>query len=341
MAALRTAIIGFGSSGRVFHAPLVAADPEYSLDAVVTRNEDRAGEVAARYPAARVVSDVDELLASAGELDLVIVGSPPATHAELAHAVLDAGLGVVVDKPFTVTAAQGRELVAKAGRLGLPLTVFQNRRWDGDFRTVRKLLADGVFGEVWRFESRFERWRPGRPVSWKTATTVSDGGGILYDLGSHLIDQALQLFGAAEPVYAEVLRRGADVEADDDTFVVLRHESGIHSHLWLSSRAAQSGPRMRVLGSRAGYTKYGLDPQENALRAGAIPTDPSFGREPETSWGVLGAGDEIRTVATERGHYAGFYAELASALRGGGALPVDPLDSVRVIELVETIHRDR
>jgi predicted dehydrogenase len=337
MAPLRAAIIGFGTSGRVFHAPFLEADPAYSLAAVVTRDEQRAAEVAARYPAARVVPAVAHLLEL--ELDLVVIGTPPATHAELAHAFLDAGVAVVVDKPFTVTASEGRELVAKAERLGVPLTVFQNRRWDGDFRTVRKLLADGAFGDVWRFESRFEWWKPERGASWKTSTKIAEGGGILYDLGTHLLDQAVCLFGDAEPVYSEVVSRRAGGVADDDAFVVLRHESGVRSHLWMNGLAAQTGPRFRVLGSRAGYTKHGVDPQEAALRAGARPGEPSFGHEPSPAWGALGIDGDTRAVPTEPGDYGGFYAQLASALRGGGPLPVDPRAAVRVIELIETIHR--
>ncbi|MFL6118835.1 Gfo/Idh/MocA family oxidoreductase [Actinophytocola sp.] len=331
MSPIRTAVIGFGTAGRVFHSPFIAADPDYTLAAVMTR---RGAEVLARYPDTRVVDTVDALLGE--ELDLVVVGSPPATHAELAGRFLDAGVAVVVDKPFTVTSADGRALVEKAGRLGVPLTVFQNRRWDGDFLTLRRLLASGALGEVWRFESRFEWWKPDRGSSWKTSTPESEGGGILYDLGTHVIDQAVQLFGAAEPVHHEVFTRGAG-RADDDAFVVLDHESGVRSHLWMNGLAAQVGPRFRVLGSRAAFTKHGLDPQEAALRDGARPTDPSFGEEPASAWGGVGVDGALRPVQTEPGRYAEFYALLARALRAGGPLPVDPLDSVRVIELVERI----
>lgn len=183
--------------------------------------------------------------------------------------------------------------------------------------------------------SCFVRWKPDRGASWKTSTPVEEGGGILYDLGTHVIDQAVQLFGAAEPGYHEVVtRRGV---ADDDAFVVLEHESGVRSHLWMNGLAAQVGPRFRVLGSRAGFTKHGLDPQEAALRGGAGPADPSFGQEPSSAWGVLGVDGAVRAVPTEVGSYRSFYASLAEALRSGGPLPVDPLDSVRVIELIERI----
>jgi predicted dehydrogenase len=323
MTPLRTAVIGFGTAGRVFHTPFIDANPDYTLAAVMTSRRD---EVLARYPDTRVVASVEEL----PDLDLVVLGTPPATHFELASTFLDAGVAVVVDKPFTVTSAQGRALVAKAERLCVPLTVFQNRRWDGDFLTLRRLLADRTLGEVWRFESRFEWWKPDRGQSWKASTPASAGGGILYDLGTHLIDQAVQLFGAAEPVYHEAFTRGPG--ADDDDFVVLQHESGVRSHLWMNGLAAQTGPRFRVLGSRGGFMKYGLDPQEAALRGGARPTDPSFGEDPRpASVGVDGS------VALEPGRYAEFYALLAKALLDGGQLPVDPMDAVKVIELIERI----
>lgn len=335
MRPLRTAVIGFGTAGRVFHAPFVDSSPDYELTAVVTRDERRRAEALARHPGAEVVDRADALLDR--DLDLVVVGSPPASHAPLAHLFLDAGVAVVVDKPFTVTSAQGRELTEKSARLGVPLTVFQNRRWDGDFRTVRRLLADGELGTVWRFESRFEWWKPDRGASWKTETPATEGGGILYDLGTHVIDQAVCLFGAAVPAHRELRTRRPGGAAPDDAFVVLHHESGVVSHLWMNGMAAQAGPRFRLLGSRAGFTKSGLDPQEAALRAGARPTDPGFGHEPESAWGVLGLDGATRPVPTEPGGYAEFYALLAAALRDGAPPPVDPADAVRVIELIERI----
>jgi predicted dehydrogenase len=335
MRPLRAAVIGFGTAGRVFHAPFLDANPDYELAAVVTGDEQRRAEMLARYPGTRVVDRAAALLDP--KPDLVVIGSPPASHVELAHTFLDAGVAVVVDKPFTVTSVQGRELVDKAERLGVPLTVFQNRRWDGDFRTVRRLLADDALGTVWRFESRFEWWKPDRGSSWKTATPSAEGGGILYDLGTHVIDQAVSLFGDAVPVYHELFTRRPGSAAPDDAFVVLRHDTGVVSHLWMNGLAAQTGPRLRVLGSRAGFTKHGLDPQEAALRAGARPTDPGFGHEPETAWGTLGLDGETRPVPTEPGAYAEFYTLLATSLRDGAPVPVDPADSVRVIELIEQI----
>src|SRR5919112_3052746 len=185
---IRTAVVGYGLSGSVFHAPLIGADPRYSLDVIATSNAERQKAATSRYPGVRTVHDGDAVLAHAADLDLVVLGTPPATHYPLAKAALEAGLDVVVDKPFAVTSGQGQELIALAERLGRVLTVFQNRRWDGDYLTVKALLEGGVLGEITRFESRFERWSPEVSKAWKAEATAADGGGVLFDLGTHLLD---------------------------------------------------------------------------------------------------------------------------------------------------------
>ena len=335
---IRTAVIGYGVSGRIFHAPFLEADPAYSLDVIVTSDPGRRAAATARHPLARVVEHPEAVWADAAALDLVVIGSPSGTHATLADAALEAGLDVVVDKPFAVTADEGRALIAKAERLGRRLTVFQNRRWDGDFRTVRQLVDDGRLGEVRRFESRFEWWKPEPATSWKTEATPAEGGGILYDLGTHLIDQAVQLFGPVAELYSEIARRRQGAAADDDVFVALQHASGVTSHLWMNAVAPLFGPRFHVLGSAAGYTSWGLDVQEPSLIAGALPGDPGFGETPEARWGVLGADGATTRIPTERGDYGEFYRRLAVALREGTPMPVDPADAVAVLELIERAH---
>ncbi|NIH81392.1 Gfo/Idh/MocA family protein [Amycolatopsis viridis] len=334
---IRTAVIGFGVSGRIFHAPFLAAADAYSLDFVVTGNPDRAAQATARYPHATVLSGPDELFARAAEIDLVVVGTPPATHAGLAATALDHGLHVVVDKPFTVTSAQGEALIEHARRVGRVLTVFQNRRWDGDFRTLRRLVQDGELGTVHTFESRFEWWKPQGPRDWKARAGIADGGGILFDLGTHLIDQARLLFGPVESVHADLARRGAGA-SDDDSFLLLTHTGGTRSRLFMSGVAALPGPRFHVLGSTAGYTKWGLDPQEDALQGGAGPGDDGFGREPHENWGTLGVRGHTRRVEPEPGDYGQFYRLLAAALDAGGELPVDPRDAVDVLRIIERAH---
>ena len=201
-APIRTAVVGFGISGKVFHAPLIAADADYSLDVIVTADPARAAEAARLYPHARIVPTPEEMFALAGDLDLVILGTPPHTHFDLAATAIAHGLHVVVDKPFVPTSAQGEELIALASDGGVQLTVFQNRRWDADFLTLQKLLRSAALGEVRTFESRFEWWRPEGFGNWRDSVSLAEGGGILHDLGAHLIDQAIQLFGPVETATA-------------------------------------------------------------------------------------------------------------------------------------------
>ncbi|HJW00237.1 MAG TPA: Gfo/Idh/MocA family oxidoreductase [Arthrobacter sp.] len=338
-APVRTAVVGFGVSGKVFHAPLIAADRNYSLDVIVTGDPERAAEAARRYPQARIVRTPGELFARAGDLDLVVLGTPPLTHLELGAQAIASGLNVVVDKPFVTTVAHGEELAARASDAGVQLTVFQNRRWDADFLTLRRLLQDGALGEVLSFESRFEWWRPEGFGNWRDSSTLAEGGGILHDLGAHLIDQAIQLFGPVEESYGETANHGPYTEAaDTEAFVSLRHESGVRSRLWMNGMASQVGPRFHVLGSKAGYMKWGLDSQEPALAAGVTPSDPSYGVDPRESWGLLGVDGATVPVPAERGDYPQFYRELAASLRGGGPLPVAPSDALETLKIIESIH---
>jgi predicted dehydrogenase len=336
---IRVGLVGFGLAGAVFHAPLISATEGLRLAAVVTSNPERALEARRAYADVLVLKTADELLARARELDLVVVASPNRTHAPLALAALGAGLPVVVDKPLAATAADGRRLIEEARRRGLLLTAFQNRRWDGDFLTVRRLSERGALGRVLRFESRFERWRPRAKPGWRQSGAPEDAGGLLYDLGSHLIDQALVLFGPARRVYAELGRPYAEAEADNDTFVALEHAGGVRAHLWMSTAAAQPGPRFRVLGSEAAYTKFGLDVQEESLKRGARPGDAGWGEEPEASWGLVGAGEDLRPLRTEAGCYECFYRGLVSALCEGAPPPVEAAESVAVLEVIEAARR--
>ncbi len=336
---IRTAVVGFGVSGKVFHAPLIAADPGYSLDVIVTADPQRAAEAARLYPGARIVPTPEALFALAPDLDLVVLGTPPLTHFDLAATAIAHGLDVVVDKPFVATSAQGEELIARASDAGVRLTVFQNRRWDADFLTLRKVLREGGLGEVRSFESRFEWWRPEGFGNWRDSAPLAEGGGILHDLGAHLIDQAVQLFGPVEDCYGETANHGQHpAGADTEAFVSLLHASGVRTRLWMNGMAAQVGPRFHVLGSKAGYTKWGLDGQEAALAAGLSPSDPAYGVDPLRSWGVLGTDGDHEPVPAQTGAYPRFYAELAAAIRGHGPLPVDPAESLETLKVIERIH---
>jgi len=338
-APIRVGLIGFGVAGSVFHAPLIASTSGLQLAKVVTASPERAEQARGRYPEVTVVASAEALWEQAGSLDLVVVAAPNDTHVPLAHAALAAGLPVVVDKPLCATVEEGHRLIEDARRRRLLLTVFQNRRWDGDFLTLQQLLAEGALGQVWRFESRFERWRPVPKPGWRQRGGSGEAGGLLYDLGSHLIDQALVLFGPVRQVYAELERRYPGAQVDDDSFVALTHCSGLRSHLWMSALAAQLGPRLRVLGSTGGYTKYGLDPQEDALRAGGRPDQPSWGVEPAERWGMLGSGDDLRPLPTLAGAYPRFYEGVVAALRGAASPPVAAADSLAVLEVIEAARR--
>lgn len=338
---IRVGLIGYGLAGAVFHAPLVAATDGLELAAVVTANAERQEQARREHPGARVLATADEVLEQAGALgvSLVVVASPNRTHVPLARAALQAGLHVVVDKPLAATAAEGEALAAEARERGLVLTVFHNRRWDGDFLTVQRLVAEGALGRILRLESRYDRWRPVPKEGWRELGDPAEAGGLLYDLGSHLVDQALVLLGRVTHVYAELDRHRRGVLVDDDAFVALTHASGARSHLWASVLAAQLGPRFRVMGDREAYVKFGLDPQEAALRAGERPDEAGWGGEPPEAHGTLGAGDETVPVPTERGVYGRFYAGVAAALRDGAPPPVDVADAIAGLTILEAARR--
>jgi predicted dehydrogenase len=332
---LDVALAGFGLAGRVFHAPLIAATDGLELAAVVTTNPERRAQVESEYPGVRVVDTAEEAL----DADVFVVATPNKSHVPLGLAAVEAGLHLVVDKPLAPSAADGRRLVEAARDTGLVASVFQNRRFDGDFMTARRLIEEGRLGRVLRFESRFERWRPEvKPDAWRELGDPEEGGGLLLDLHSHLIDQALQLFGPVTSLYSEVDRNRAGVRADDDVFVALQHENGTRSHLWASAVTAQLGPRYRILGTEAAYVKWGLDPQEPQLAEGMRPGDDGYGEGGED--GILGTDEEHAPVPTERGRYEAYYEQVRDAIRDAAPTPSPLEDGLAVLELIdEARHR--
>lgn len=332
---LRVGLVGYGLAGAVFHAPLIAATPGLELASVVTRDAERATQARREHPGIRVLDRVESLWASAADHDLVVIAAPNRAHVPLALAAIEAGLAVVVDKPLAAAPSDGRRLIAAAAEAGVMLTVFHNRRWDGDMLTVQRLIAEGAVGAVIRFESRFERWRPAvRSDAWREGGAPDDAGGLLYDLGSHLVDQALVLFERPTHVYAEVDRRRPDAAVDDDAFIALAHPDGVRTHLSVSSLAALPQARMRVLGLQGAYVKRGLDLQEEALQAGARPGQPGWGEESPERWGQLATDHETRAVPTVPGAYEEFYAGVVASLQSGAPPPVDPLDAVAGLEVL-------
>ncbi len=335
---VRVGLLGYGLAGSAFHAPMVSVTPGLTLAAVVTANPKRADAVLDRYPGVAVVANVEDLLAR-GDIDLVVVATPNDTHVRFARLALESGADVVVDKPVAPTAREARELQRLADELGRIVTAYQNRRWDTDYLTLRDLLEAGTLGRVRRFESRFEGWRPQATGGWRESGDPALAGGVLYDLGAHLVDQAVQLFGPVASVYAEVDVRRPGVGADDDAFVALRHAGGVLSHLWMSKVAADAGPRMRVLGSDAAFLTYGLDPQEAALRGGGLPSDSGWGRHQDGRTASLVRGDVAEPVHLVPGDYGAFYAAVERAVRTRTSPPVTLEEAAYVLDVIAAARR--
>lgn len=310
--------------------------PGLALASVVTSNPERADRARAAHPGVAVLPDADALFAQADSHDLVVVAAPNREHVPLGLAAVGAGLHLVVDKPLAASVADAQRLADAAAERGVVASVFHNRRWDGDFLTLRRLLSEGSLGEPVRLESRFDRWRPEvSDEAWREGAEPEDAGGVLFDLGPHLIDQALDLLGPGRALYAEVRRVRPGAEVDDDVFLALEHASGARSHLWATMVAAQPGPRLRALGSRAAYVKWGLDVQEQALRAGVRPGDPGFGHEPREAWGLLGTEEHAEPVETEPGRYVAFYEGVERAIRLGEPAPVPLGAGIATLRAIE------
>lgn len=340
----RVALIGYGIGGAVFHAPLVHAVPGLHLAAIVTSNVARVEQARAAYPQAKILATADEIFASPGDYDLVVVASPNRYHFPQAKAALECGLDVVIDKPMATNSSDCRALIELAKKQKRLLSVFQNRRLDGDFLTVQEMIRENLLGKIVRFESRFERYRPEpRAGAWRELGTLDDGGGLLFDLGSHLIDQACYLFGDPVDVYCELDKRRPGVETDDDCFVALSFAGGVRAHLWASVLCRIKGPRFRVLGHNGSFEKYGMDPQEDALRAGRRPTEVAWGADSEEHWGDLLTTVNGLTVQgkveTLAGCYQNYYAGILAAMRQNGPVPVDPSDALRTTLIVEAAFK--
>ena len=334
----RVGLIGFGLGGATFHAPFIARTAGLQLAAVMTSDAARRSTVQAQYPGTQVVADLGELLALDPPLDLISISSPNASHYPLARAALEAGRHVVVDKPFSGTSGQARDLEDIAHRMGKLAMPFQNRRWDGDFLTLQRLLRDDTLGRIFRFESRFDRWRPTPKAGWLLADGQARGEDMLHDIATHLVDQALVLFGPVTHVYAELMARHTGVVTNDDAFLALTHASGVSSHLYMSAMAGQPGPRMSVFGSRAAYMKHGLDAQEEQLKSGLRAGDAGYGEEPEARWGSLAGPGIDEVVPTAAGTYEQFYAGVARAVREGAPQPVPVADVVAGLEVIEAAY---
>lgn len=341
---IHVALVGYGLAGATFHAPLIKTVPGLNLRFIVARSDEKQTKARKDHPSAEVLSDFNKLLLRSSEIDLAVIATTNKEHAPQALACLKAGIPVVVDKPIALNSFECEKLLEEAKACGVALTVFQNRRWDNDFLTVREIIKNGRLGKILRFESRFERYRPTpRANSWREKLPSSEGGGILLDLGSHLIDQATQLFGQPERIYAELDARRDQVESEDDSFLALSFPSGVKAHLWMSAISASQGHRFRVLGSEGAYEKYGLDPQEDALRAGKSPADGGWGVEADCQQGTVTKyrdGEKIQSkIESTRGCYQQFYEQMRDYMLGICPIPVNPADALLTAKIIEAAQK--
>ncbi|REK54488.1 MAG: oxidoreductase [Thermobacillus sp.] len=331
---LNVGLIGYGFAGKTFHAPVITCVPGLKLAKVVERRTDRAKQ---DYPQVEIVRDVNGLYADP-QLDIVVVTTPSTDHFTFARDALLAGKHVIVEKPFTVTSAEADELIALAKARGLVLSVFHNRRWDGDFQTVREIVRGGKLGRIVSAEFRWDRYNP-YPAPGRWRDSAAPGAGVWYDLGVHFLDQALQLFGTPKTIRADIRTQREGVAADDAFDVTLGYENGLSVRLYSSLIVRTPGPRYRLNGTNGSFVKYGEDPQENALKAGGKPSDPGWGRDPEANWGTLDImQDGLRftgKVETLPGAYQNYFANVRDAVNGAGELAVKPEEARAAIRLIE------
>ena len=329
---VNVALIGYGLAGASFHAPFIAAEPRLRLARVVT---SRSEAVAQAFPDAAVSADADVAIADP-DIDLVVIATPNATHGPLARQALEAGKHVVVDKPFVLDSEEGAALIALARDRARMLSVFHNRRWDGDFLTVARLVASGQLGEIALAEFRWDRFRPEIKQSWKEVP--EQGAGLLADLGPHLIDQTIRLFGFPDTIVGDVAFQRAGTLIDD-YFEITFHYGARRVILSSSTLVAAPRPRFALHGPKGSFVKYGIDPQEALLRAGGRPSDPGYGVEPPEHWGVLTTAAGSEALATERGDWGVFYCGVADAVIDGAPPPVDPADAVAGLSIIECARR--
>lgn len=335
MEAIKTALCSYGMSGLVFHGPLLQANPGFSIVKILERKKE---ESAGKHQGAQLVRSYDDILDDPG-VELVVVNTPDHLHYEMAGRALKAGKHVVVEKPFTLRTDHADELIRMAKDNGLVLSVFQNRRWDGDFLSVKEIIRKQKLGRLVDFESHFDRYRTEIQESWKDRST---GTGTLYNLGSHLVDQALQLFGMPEYLYCDsrILRDGAFT---DDSYDLILHYPEIKCMLRSSYLVREPGPRFILHGTGGTYLKWGIDPQEEALKLGSVPGRPGWGEEAESHWGKINALDGELFVQSKYptlpGNYMAYYDNIYGAIRENKPLAVQAGEARNVIRIIEAAYQ--
>jgi len=340
---VRVGLIGFGLAGQAFHAPVIRGVPEMELACIVERRSSRARE---KYPDVVVARTVEELLADK-EIQLCVIATPNDSHFELARTCLLAGRDVVVDKPFAPTLRESEELVRLAAECGRLITVYQERRWDGDFETVKKIVQSGRLGTIVEYECRFDRFRPEPKANAWRERADQPGAGILFDLGPHVIDQALVLFGEPRSITASAFCERETSRVDDSFDVCLEYSNsgaGLRAMARARIIAFAPGPHFLIHGTKGSFLKYGTDPQEARLRGEDLPrgTDwgADWGEEAESFWGTLSlVGEPSVKVKTERGDYRGFYANVRDAIEKKAPLEVTPQQALRTMRAVMLGHK--
>lgn len=327
---MRAGVAGYGLAGRVFHAPLLKGCG-YDVASILTTNPERIAQAKSDFPQAQIFTELEAFLDSG--LDLVVIASSNVAHLPQTRAALERRIPTVVDKPMGRSVAEVKEMIELSQKQNTLLTTFFNRRWDSDSLTIKKLLSTGELGKPFRFDGRFERFRPERNLaSWRENLSPEEGGGLLLDLQSHLISTALDYFGPAQVVSASV--RSIRGGADDDVTLVLKHESGVDSYLAASAVSGSPGPRVRLLGTKGALVINELDPQEDALRSGEIPFGGTWAK-PMINTASLHKGGDVLPVESVSGNYAAFYTLVKAAIESGSAAPVSLDDALRVAEIIE------
>ena len=343
MEIIKTGLAAFGMSGQVFHAPFISTNPHFELYKIVERSKELSKE---RYPDATIVRSFEELIKDPA-IELIVVNTPDSTHYEYARLALEAGKHVIVEKPFTSTTEEGEELIALAAEMGLMLSVYQNRRWDADFQTVQEIISKGLLGRLVECESTFARYRNFiKPNTWKE--TGESGGGLTYNLGSHLIDQAIRLFGMPEAVFADIATMRTHGKVDD-YFMIRFFRPSLAPDVRVTLKASylmrEAEPRFVLHGTLGSYVKHGVDKQEAALLRGEMPDQPHWGEETEEEWGLIHTeidGEEIcRKYPGISGNYGGFYQNIYEHLRLGEALQTGARDILNVIRVIEAAYRSQ
>jgi scyllo-inositol 2-dehydrogenase (NADP+) len=340
---INVGLIGFGLAGRAFHAQVISRVPGMRLAAILQRKGD---EAAAAYPDAKIVRSLDELLALP-DIQLIVIASPNETHAPFARTALAAGRDVVVDKPFTTSYAEAVDLVHLAEKTGRSLTVYQNRRYDGDFQAIRELVAAGTLGRIVRFETNYDRFRPNfKPNAWREK--AAPGAGILFDIGPHVIDHSIVLFGLPEAITADARIERQGGLADDAFDIMFHYPNSLRAVLSSNILAATPRPRFLLFGTKGSFLKQTVDPQENNLRFGKLSEKGSWGAEPEENWGLLTLSDDTNTtqrrIPSGTGDYRDFYANVRDVLEGKAKPFVSlshALDVMRALELCHASSEQR